>query len=859
MRLADPLNISCYNCAFSWGSDAMRLFRGIIPVFVAALLAPAHPGLAQKAALTPDGPLTESERQAFDAMAPAATKATKLPPVPGASAMRPRLSNVAAALGLPFAGRLKEGYEAFMKGDTDRALALVDSGIEDAWGSQMKFRLSLIKADLLTRTDRIADAEIAVLDTARRERDYWGKTLIARAVRGDIRARLGDAAQSAGEGDLARVALSQKSWQLPLEFDEMPDMTSIVMNTEAKYRSALGLASFYIRNGQYAAGLAWAVRLEGHFTRLFTLADNPEYGDMVPLIPEFYIARAENMAYLGAGILSVHDDPQRAAPYFAAADGFYEAMNYTYGRAYTAALRARALYDIGRFEDFEAAAEPAVALAAAAGLGELVWRLEALRGERFFAAGRLDLAEASLRRAQAAVNLVSGALASDQSKLRFGLGKEGLTHLLAAVDLAKGSHAALFSDMEQGRARAFVDMLATQTVASGTEADLMAKIRRLERDIRRLRLANTLPGAASGAGLAQVEDLLAQHSEVTAELRRRNPELADTLSIAATTLDDTQARLKPGEVLAYAVPATAKSTIAWLLIRSGDIRVVNTAITQKLLNRKLAVFAEMVSGGDGDLQREIVKVLAKDLRLDQWGADSGAYVVPTGSLHLVPWGAMNVDHFIAVLPTGAWLSRPPGTSPANQAGVVGDPAFAGAEPQLPGARAEAEKIAATYGVTPMLGKAATEAALRRAVGAGVGILHLATHGQFDASAPLNSAVLLAGPGGVQRLTAARLFEAPLRADLVVLSACETGVGQAVAGDDYLGLTRSFYLGGARTVINSLWPVEDKGTQAFMTRFHELAKTGDYGAAWLGARDAVKQQGFPPSVYGAFVLGGAPQR
>jgi hypothetical protein len=113
---------------------------------------------------------------------------------------------------------------------------------------------------------------------------------------------------------------------------------------------------------------------------------------------------------------------------------------------------------------------------------------------------------------------------------------------------------------------------------------------------------------------------------------------------------------------------------------------------------------------------------------------------------------------------------------------------------------------------------------------------------------------------MNRLTAARLFEAPLRANLVVLSACETGVGKAVAGNDYLGLTRSFYLGGARTVLNSLWRVEDKGTQAFMTRFHAIALQGpvrgNYGAAWLGARDALKQQGYPPAVYGAFILGGA---
>jgi len=81
------------------------------------------------------------------------------------------------------------------------------------------------------------------------------------------------------------------------------------------------------------------------------------------------------------------------------------------------------------------------------------------------------------------------------------------------------------------------------------------------------------------------------------------------------------------------------------------------------------------------------------------------------------------------------------------------------------------------------------------------------------------------------------------------------VGRAVAGDDFLGLVRSFYLGGSTGVVNSLWPVEDAGTKVFMETFHQNLPNGA-GAAWLAARDATREAGFPPAVYGAFVLGGA---
>ena len=810
---------------------------------------------AAPAPLTPNGPLTAAERSAFDNLLPAVTKDMKLPAVPPRAAMKPVVANAAEVLGLPFAGHVKAGYAAFLEGNTDRALALLDDGMKDAWGDQMRFRLSLIRADLLTRTDRIADAETAILDTAVLERAHWGKALISRSVRGAVRARLGD--QDAAEGDLARVALAQKDWRLATEFDFLPDITEIVLNTEAKYRATLGLASLYIRSGRYASGLAWAVELERHFVRLFTLADNAEYGDMVPLLPEFYLARGENMAYLGAGVLALMNAPERAAPYFAAADGFFAAMGYAQGRAVTAALRARALYDTGRYDEFEAAAVPAIALAAGAGLGELVWRLEALRGERFFLAGDMDRAEGALRRAQAAVTLVSGALASDRSKLRFGVGKERLTQLLAAVDLKTGRHGDLFQDLEQGRARAFIDMLADQAVASGGEGKLMVGIRRLQRDIRRQRLANAVPGASDQNGLLREVELLRQYGAAVAGLRRVNPELADALSVAAVALTEAQAKLPVGEMLAYAVPAGPGKALAWLLVDNQGTRVVKTATTQSDLAGQLEAFAAAIAQGGAEAQRALAATLADQLGTARWGAAKGVYVVPTGYLYFVPWGALDLDYFVAVLPMGGWLNRPPApTARGGLATVVGDPNYFGQLAQLPGARAEATAVAGLYGVAPLLGDDATEAALRRAIGDGASVLHLATHGNFDAEDPLNSEILLAGRGEVRRLTAARLFEAPLRAGLVVLSACETGVGRTVAGDDFLGLTRSFYLGGTRTVLNSLWPVEDKGTQAFMTRFHALARNGDYGAAWLGARDEAKRQGYPPSVYGAFALGGA---
>lgn len=107
------------------------------------------------------------------------------------------------------------------------------------------------------------------------------------------------------------------------------------------------------------------------------------------------------------------------------------------------------------------------------------------------------------------------------------------------------------------------------------------------------------------------------------------------------------------------------------------------------------------------------------------------------------------------------------------------------------------------------------------------------------------------------MTAADLLMDPLPAQLVVLSACETGLGKTLAGEDLQGLTRSFYLGGSLAVLSSLWPVEDEGARQFMNEFYrQFQNTKRFDQAWLEARNSLRYSGNSPSVYGAFVLSGS---
>ena len=145
---------------------------------------------------------------------------------------------------------------------------------------------------------------------------------------------------------------------------------------------------------------------------------------------------------------------------------------------------------------------------------------------------------------------------------------------------------------------------------------------------------------------------------------------------------------------------------------------------------------------------------------------------------------------------------------------------------LPHAREEAMTVADLLGVPPLVGDAATKAALFVLESAGEDspdLIHLACHGVFDADHPMQSGILLASrPGGHMNdaiLTAEQVYSLRLRARLVTLSACQSGLSVRAPGEELFGLTRAFMYAGAATVLISLWPVDDLSTGLLMKSFY----------------------------------------
>jgi CHAT domain-containing protein len=172
--------------------------------------------------------------------------------------------------------------------------------------------------------------------------------------------------------------------------------------------------------------------------------------------------------------------------------------------------------------------------------------------------------------------------------------------------------------------------------------------------------------------------------------------------------------------------------------------------------------------------------------------------------------------------------------------VVGNPTMPsivttiGEKPQqlsaLPGSEREAKAIASLLNTQPLIGNQATKTVVEQLMPK-ARIIHLATHGLLDDVQGLESAIALAPDspssltkgGGQDRvnglLTAAEIFSLKLNAELVVLSACDTGRGKLV-GDGVIGLSRSLISAGVSSVMVSLWAVSDDSTAVLMTEFYQ---------------------------------------
>jgi tetratricopeptide (TPR) repeat protein len=218
--------------------------------------------------------------------------------------------------------------------------------------------------------------------------------------------------------------------------------------------------------------------------------------------------------------------------------------------------------------------------------------------------------------------------------------------------------------------------------------------------------------------------------------------------------------------------------------------------------------------------------------------DDHLLIVPYGPLHLLPFHALQSEqdylithHSLSYLPAASMFllqSTPQDAEKPKQQGkqsalVLGHSYGGNLKHILP----EAQEIATLLGTQAYLEEQATIARLQQ-TGGTCAIIHLAAHGKNREDAPDFSFLQLADG----QLSVVDVFNLELSAELVTLSGCETGLVVIGGGDELLGLGRGFLYAGARSLLISLWNVEDESTAELMRYFYQGLLAGQSRAAAL---------------------------
>ncbi|MBW4502970.1 MAG: CHAT domain-containing protein [Scytonema hyalinum WJT4-NPBG1] len=277
----------------------------------------------------------------------------------------------------------------------------------------------------------------------------------------------------------------------------------------------------------------------------------------------------------------------------------------------------------------------------------------------------------------------------------------------------------------------------------------------------------------------------------------------------------------------------------------------------------------------------LIQKIAKELPTNP---ESRVIFIPHESLFLVPFAALQDEnekfliekHTILIAPSIQVLELThqkrliqKQAAQTNSVLVVGNPTMpkvtkVGESPEqlqpLPNAEKEAQEIAKLFKTQPLVGKQATKAAVQQQM-AKARFIHLATHGLLDnIDEPGIPGVVALAPDGKDDglLSANDVLKLKLNAELVVLSACDTGWGR-ITGDGVIGLPRAFISAGTPSIVASLWRVPDESTAFLMPEFYrQLGKNRDKARALRQAMLETKKKYPNPSDWAAFIFIGEAQ-
>ena len=522
-------------------------------------------------------------------------------------------------------------------------------------------------------------------------------------------------------------------------------------------------------------------------------------------------------------------------------------------------IRNKSALETGRFDEARAGYDEMLANPATPENGDLYWIVLYDRGRIAEHEGKLPEAIDFYRRSVEVIERQRSFLNTEASKIGFFGNKQSVYRDLILALVRQGRATEAFEYVERAKSRALVDMLAAKNDFAIRGAD-PAQVRAL------LEAAGAAETEAqvvdSPEGFAQKRGAVERTRE---ELERKAPELASLVAVSAVGAGEIEKRLPAGETLVEYYYGDGQPELFAFVVTGASLRVETLdarGLDESVRKLRHGVQYPLLESAWRKPAQELYDRLIRPLGL----SGERLTIVAHGALHYLPFNALHDgNHFlietmsIRLLPAASvlrFIARGQLEHP-GQLLAFGNPDLGNARYDLPFAQEEAEAVAKELPRSrALVRKQASKTAFAR-YASGFRYLHIASHGDFNAASPLDSALLLAHDGNDNgELTVGELYSMRIDADLVTLSACETGLGKIASGDDVVGLTRGFLYSGARSIVASLWQVDDRATETLMTSFYRaLVEGGDKRAALRQAQLETMKRYPHPFYWAAFQLTG----
>ncbi len=520
--------------------------------------------------------------------------------------------------------------------------------------------------------------------------------------------------------------------------------------------------------------------------------------------------------------------------------------------------RAKALYETGKQEEALAIYKGLLSHPQLNEWGSIYWQILFDMGKHSIRVGKTGEGIQILEKAVSSIEEKRSTIDREAGRIGFVGDKQAVYNCLISALVGSKQYEKAFEYVERAKSRALVDLLASKkdfAVKRGNEQEIK-RILVMNESIEEGVIIQNTPADRNKTRSIQIK--------AREDLKNMAPELASFITVTSQPIAEIQSHIPVQEALIEYY--YSDGDMYAFILSDGKLQTVK--LDSIGLTEDMQAFRKLIETPGSTRFMDVSKKLYKRLfqPLESFLDKHSIIIVPHGALHYLPMNALHdgkgylIDRYsIRIMPSSSTIKYLSGRKTRKSGGILifGNPDLGNPKYDLEYAQKEATEVA---NINPssrvFLRKEATEGALRK-YGKSYNYIHFATHGQFNPDAPLKSVLLLAPDEEYNgMLTVDKLYSLNLDADLVTLSACETGLSKIANGDDLVGLTRGFLYAGSKSIVASLWKVDDLATSQLMARFYTELDKSDKREALRTAQLETKKQYPHPYYWASFQLMGS---